>query len=675
VSCSAVAACTAVGYFVNNARLKVTLAERWNGTSWSIQTTPNPNWAFESHLNGVSCTSPTACTAVGYSYYSPGYHQGTLAERWDGTRWSMEPTPNPPGATGGLLEAVSCTAATACTAVGSFANSASPVVTLAERWDGTNWSYQPTPNPTGANGSFLNGVSCTSTNACTAVGYSVNANNWLPLAERWNGTSWSIQTTPLPAGDTTYGVFAGVSCTSANACTAVGSFIGCCGFLVELAERWDGTSWSIQPTPDPDPIVDDSLNAVSCTSANACTAVGSYDGLTLGERWDGTSWSTQQTLNSSGATSITALSGVSCASTMACIAVGAGRASGEPTLTVAESWNGTSWSVSPTANPIGPTSSALYGVSCASPVACTAVGYDRSTAASVAERWNGTSWAIEPTPRSQSGRFLEGVSCTSTTACTAVGGGDGTTLAERWNGTSWSAQTTPNPGQNFDRLVGVSCVSTTACMAVGGGESHETAEAWNGTSWSILPTPNPAVGMTLSGVSCTSMTACAAVGGGPAGGGVFYTLAEAWNGTSWSREPLPNPTGLVIGVSCTSATACTAVGYSIKSSAAGDQELTLAERWNGTSWSVEPTPNPTGGGQLNAVSCTSTTSCVAVGYSWPGERPLVERWNGTSWSIQTTPNPTGGQLLYGVSCTSTTACTATGYLNTQFQLPLAERYS
>jgi hypothetical protein len=66
VSCTSATACTAVGHYQNGAGTRVTLAERWDGTSWTIQPTPSlsPNY-FYTTLSGVSCTSATACTAVG----------------------------------------------------------------------------------------------------------------------------------------------------------------------------------------------------------------------------------------------------------------------------------------------------------------------------------------------------------------------------------------------------------------------------------------------------------------------------------------------------------------------------------------------------------------------------------------------------------------------------------
>lgn len=79
---------------------------------------------------------------------------------------------------------MSCTSASACTAVGDYSNSATRV-TLAERWNGTTWSIQHTPNP--PQGGILNGVSCPSASACTAVGGSSNSTTGVTLAEGWSG--------------------------------------------------------------------------------------------------------------------------------------------------------------------------------------------------------------------------------------------------------------------------------------------------------------------------------------------------------------------------------------------------------------------------------------------------------------------------------------------------------
>ncbi|MDQ6772964.1 MAG: hypothetical protein M3024_08250, partial [Candidatus Dormibacteraeota bacterium] len=136
---------------------------------------------------------------------------------------TIQPTPNPVGAQASFLRGVSCPAATACTAVGFFQNTGGNDLMLAERWDGTSWTLQNTPNPSGGKFSELNGVSCASATACMGVGgFAYSVGPFLPVAESWNGTSWTAQLPPAPSAATS-SQLNGVSCTSATACTAVGT--------------------------------------------------------------------------------------------------------------------------------------------------------------------------------------------------------------------------------------------------------------------------------------------------------------------------------------------------------------------------------------------------------------------------------------------------------------------
>ncbi len=353
-------------------------------SGWSLQHTPNPAGATSSHLNGVSCASGSACTSVGY--YDNGTTDLTLAERWNGTKWSIQKPPTPSGGTGLELTGVSCTSASACTAVGYYYNGTTDV-TLAERWNGTKWSIQKPPNPTGGTDSQLDGVTCTSGSACTAVGEYYSGTAQVTLAERWNGTKWSLQTTPNPTGAPDSGLL-GVSCTSKSACIAVGFAYA----YATLAERWNGTKWSLQTTPNPTDSTESQLYGVSCASASACSAVGYYFSdatLTLGERWNGTKWSLQTTANPVGATA-SQLNGVYCTSVSACTAVGY-YGNGTTDVTLAERWNGTKWSIQKPPNPTGGMDNELYGVSCSSRSACTAVGYYNNGSAdrTLVERWKG----------------------------------------------------------------------------------------------------------------------------------------------------------------------------------------------------------------------------------------------------------------------------------------------
>jgi hypothetical protein len=172
-----------------------------------------------------------------------------------------------------------------CTAAGSSFGNTGVSTPLAEHWDGSSWSVQAVPIPSGfARGSTLLGVSCPLITSCTAVGWSQRSDgSSATLIELWNGSSWMVETSPNSAGSA-FNSLVSVACPSAVACTAVGSALSGAGFST-LAEAWDGTAWSIQPTPDPSgTFVGSGLGGVSCPSVGTCTAVGSFDQVDAYER-------------------------------------------------------------------------------------------------------------------------------------------------------------------------------------------------------------------------------------------------------------------------------------------------------------------------------------------------------------------------------------------------------
>src|SRR5205807_1477330 len=124
-------------------------------------------------------------------------------------------------------------------------------------------------------------VSCTATNACTAVGCCSARNG--PLIERWDGAAWTIQPAPGPAG------MRAVSCSAAAACTAAGFYFDANFTTRVLADRWDGATWTIQPPPAITNSFGPVLYGVSCSSASDCDAVGTYEApgaqVTLAERY------------------------------------------------------------------------------------------------------------------------------------------------------------------------------------------------------------------------------------------------------------------------------------------------------------------------------------------------------------------------------------------------------
>lgn len=198
---------------------------------WALQAVPATTGG---RLRGVSCTSASACTAIGY------HGTSALADRWNGSTWKTQSVPKPTGAKSIQLNGVNCTSGSACTAVGSGIYPASPYnaeETLAERWNGTAWKIQSTPNPgTGIPGALLSAISCTSASACTTVG-SDQENLGDALAEQWNGTSWQIQSTPNPNA---FNELLGVSCPTST-CMAVGDDSGDSGSSPTLTLAMQGT--------------------------------------------------------------------------------------------------------------------------------------------------------------------------------------------------------------------------------------------------------------------------------------------------------------------------------------------------------------------------------------------------------------------------------------------------
>jgi hypothetical protein len=237
----------------------------------------------------------------------------------------------------------------------------------------------------------------------------------------------------------------------------------------------------------------------------------------------------------------------------------------------------------------------------------------------------------------------------------SVGGAVGyTAYVQRWNGQRWTNLPTPNIANGrFSRLEGVSCTSTVRCVAVGyylppDGSALPLTEHWNGSTWTrtaAADTGSLGEGNLLESVSCTTSANCFAAGEYELGGvGRPATFVERWNGTSWKIVPSADPPrsySALAGVSCRSTTSCIAVGWYQTPHGQSKATKTLAERWDGTRWSIVPSPNPPGApaSSLAAVSCWATMRCFAVGRytSSSTNRTLTERWNGTKWAVVPSP--------------------------------------
>jgi hypothetical protein len=268
VTCLASDDCTTVGgsvQVVNGIATARTLIEHWDGSRWSIVASPrSPTGGF---LHSVTCTSPTMCVAVGFTNIVSQTRGGhALVESWNGSKWSIVASPNRRVTE---LDSVSCWSASSCVAVGEQIVGDGYFATLADVWDGSRWSATTTLNP--GSESFLGAVSCTGPTSCIAIGHDYGPANSGPLIETWDGTAWTL-TAGVPqtsGGDYAYGL----SCADSTDCVAVGTAVPDSGSYGTLILTLQGTAWTVTPSPDKGAGNND-LAGVACPSPTTCVAVG-----------------------------------------------------------------------------------------------------------------------------------------------------------------------------------------------------------------------------------------------------------------------------------------------------------------------------------------------------------------------------------------------------------------
>jgi len=305
-------------------------------------------------------------------------------------------------------------------------------------------------------------------------------------------------------------------------------------------------------------------------------------------------------------------------------------------------WNGTAWSQATAPTITGSVN--LQAVSSSGASDAWAVGYQRPqryTFVPLALQWNGTAWATSASASTAlpGDTYLVGVADISPTDAYAIG--DNTPLASgelaHWNGTTWTRVSYPLPTNtgfpntlNAISADGPNDVWITGSYMIQVSQTtlrYETFSLhWNGSTWSVVPMPKVTGSDNLLAYEFSSMDALSpanvwAVGGSGdnvigIGGSPSNTLIEHWNGTAWSIVPSPSPgtNAALTGVTSSSATNIWAVGYDTPAGATQPQTLTL--NWNGTAWTTVASPNQGSLSVLTSVSTTPGAAIVwAVGYS------------------------------------------------------------
>jgi hypothetical protein len=204
-------------YYPSSSKVLATLAEHFDGTRWTAYPLPNIGLQ-ENVLLGVSMPSDGRAWAVGY-YVSGQFLQQTLIEHFDGNVWSVVPSPSP-GALQNILFGVTAITDADVWAVGARQNADGVWHTLAEHWDGSAWAIVNAVDDPGASGSNFYAVKAVSSTDVYAVGQ--QAGTGFPnraLIEHWDGQAWKVLTSPADIAAT--GLPLGVT-ASASSLTVVG---------------------------------------------------------------------------------------------------------------------------------------------------------------------------------------------------------------------------------------------------------------------------------------------------------------------------------------------------------------------------------------------------------------------------------------------------------------------
>ena len=328
--------------------------------AWEIVASPNTNDLDDNTLLATSSSGPDDAWAVGFLGSGGGGFIGTLTLHWDGVSWSVVPSPSPASFFNALFGVVAISPDDAW-AVGSTSNSASfrnrP---LSMHWDGTRWTVVPTPRPP-MSVAELWGVDRAPSGRVRAVGdWARGPSGQRALVERWNGLRWDIVRSPTPRPGVTR--LAAIDTSNSRTGWAVG-LEGPVNAGGTLVERLHDGAWEVVRSPNVGRGVNE-LDAIAARSRADAWAVGSFQtGVESSQplvlHFDGMAWRLVQTPRVWGAGY---LKGVVAPSRRGAWAVGVRELSRGGRHALVERWDGSAWSKVTVPRPAGSLEEGLSGI-------------------------------------------------------------------------------------------------------------------------------------------------------------------------------------------------------------------------------------------------------------------------------------------------------------------------
>lgn len=214
------------------------IVERWNGRRWQLVSCRTPPEATRVDLNAVVDLAPDDVWIVGTTHTAAS--QSTLALHWDGHRCAAVSTPNPGGDEGNELDGVSASGGRDVWAVGQYWLQGT-AHTMAEHWDGRRWTVVRTPTPGHLGGALLT-VTSQGRHDAWAAGWcwTHGQSHQQSVTLHWNGRRWRAVDSLNPQEG--YFDISGVGSSSQKDVWAVGTrFLH--NVATPSAEQWTGHEW------------------------------------------------------------------------------------------------------------------------------------------------------------------------------------------------------------------------------------------------------------------------------------------------------------------------------------------------------------------------------------------------------------------------------------------------
>jgi hypothetical protein len=270
----------------------------FDGTKWTAFPAPKIKGDNTGYLAGVVDISPTLAWAAGTVNVGEA-NPGQVIEQWDGTRWNEVSGPHLGSGEQPSVFAMASTSANDIWAIGSLLLDEEELFFLFEHWDGSAW----TATSLLSGDAFLFGASADATNDAWAVGFNGPENDSSrTLAMHFDGTNWKQVAAPSVGSGANQ--LNGVLALAPNDVWAVGFSTPVPppkeAATLTLIEHFDGSSWKVVPSPNVGPNSIYQSNRLFGLTANSSTDIwafgsvfaadGSGHQATLLLHWDGTTW-------------------------------------------------------------------------------------------------------------------------------------------------------------------------------------------------------------------------------------------------------------------------------------------------------------------------------------------------------------------------------------------------